>query len=71
MDEPTRHWFKIVDTDGEVFSYYVDTEAEADAITVAAVKGLPFIVMNNAKGRQTLINTAHIMVATRITEADL
>ena len=69
MEEPTRHYLRVVDTDGDGFTYYVNTEAELDAVTVLVLTGKPFILVNNAKGQPTLINTAHIVVATRLTEA--
>lgn len=70
MDEPTRYYLRIVDTDGDAFNYYVNTEDELSAITVAVLSGAPFIVLNNGKGQPTLINTAHIVVATRMTDAE-
>ncbi len=70
MEEPTRHYLRIVDTDGDAFSYYVNAEDEIAAVTVAVLSGAPFILLNNGKGQPTLINTAHIVVATRLTEAE-
>lgn len=70
MDEPTRYYLRIVDTDGDAFTYYVDTQNEADAITALIIKGAPFIPMTNMRGQLALINTAHIVVATRMTPAE-
>ncbi len=70
MEEPTRHYLRIVDTDGDAFTYYVDTEIELDAVTAAIIMGKPFICMTNMRGQGALINTAHIVVMTRMTQAE-
>lgn len=69
IDEPTRYYLRVVDTDGDAFTYYVKTEDEIAAVTVAVLSGAPFILLSN-EGQPTLINTAHIVVATRMTEAE-
>lgn len=71
MEEPTRYYLRIIDTDGDAYTCYTDTEDEIVAVTAAILSGAPFILINNGKGQPTLINTAHIVVATRMTLDEL